>query len=626
MAFPQFLKRKRVWALILVVLVVGGMVYKRSTVPKGPFYDTQPVTQGPLKQTVEATGQVVPQARIDLSFKNGGKVTFVSTTVGMPVKKGDVLAQVDRTDAELGARRASATVSLALANLRAREAGETAESIRIAQAGVDQARASLQKAQNDLESTKRSVEDEYAVSVIAVDTAQRALDNALNSNDQTVVDAYVSLRQSLQNALGPIQGSLADGDTLVGVDNQSENWRYSLTFGAGDTASLQNARTTYPLAKTTREQASQAVNGLTAQATQAQIREAATRVKDALEKTQRYLDFVQRALTATVASANFSASEIASKKALIDGDRVTIGAQLSTVSGALQTATSVELSRTTSLDQLKNALETAKTNLRLAETNRGSKVRAAESAVQLQTAALASAQASLDQRKAPPRAVDLAALRAQVQDAQTAYTQALERLNDTQIVAPVDGVISEVVPKVGEQAMAGSKMISMIAEEKFTIEALIPEADIAKVTTGQSATITLDAFGDAQPFMGSITAEYPDQTKVQDAIYYKAIVAIDTQGKDVKPGMTADVTVLTAERPSSTISIPTRAVSQVNGESQVQVLVNGVKEDRVVVTGMRADEARTEIISGVSLDEQVIVGELTADEYATRQKEAAQKK
>ncbi len=626
MAFPQFLKRKRVWALILVVLVVGGMVYKRSTVPKGPFYDTQPVTQGPLKQTVEATGQVVPQARIDLSFKNGGKVTFVSTTVGMPVKKGDVLAQVDRTDAELGARRASATVSLALANLRAREAGETAESIRIAQAGVDQARASLQKAQNDLESTKRSVEDEYAVSVIAVDTAQRALDNALNSNDQTVVDAYVSLRQSLQNALGPIQGSLADGDTLVGVDNQSENWRYSLTFGAGDTASLQNARTTYPLAKTTREQASQAVNGLTAQATQAQIREAATRVKDALEKTQRYLDFVQRALTATVASANFSASEIASKKALIDGDRVTIGAQLSTVSGALQTATSVELSRTTSLDQLKNALETAKTNLRLAETNRGSKVRAAESAVQLQTAALASAQASLDQRKAPPRAVDLAALRAQVQDAQTAYTQALERLNDTQIVAPVDGVISEVVPKVGEQAMAGSKMISMIAEEKFTIEALIPEADIAKVTTGQSATITLDAFGDAQPFMGSITAEYPDQTKVQDAIYYKAIVAIDTQGKDVKPGMTADVTVLTAERPSSTISIPTRAVRQVNGESQVQVLVNGVKEDRVVVTGMRADEARTEIISGVSLDEQVIVGELTADEYATRQKEAAQKK
>lgn len=626
MAIPRFLKRKRLWALVIVVLIGGGLAYARSTAPKGPFYDTQPVTQGPLKQTVEATGQVVPQARIDLSFKNGGKVTALLATIGARVKKGDVLAQTDRTDAELNVRRAGATVSLALANLRAREAGETVESIRIAQAGVDQAQANLQKAQNDLETTKRSVEDEYAVSVIAVDTAQHALDNALNSNDQTVVDAYVALRQSLQNALGPIQGALADGDLLVGVDNQSENWRYSLTFGAGDAVTLQSARMTYPIAKMAREQASQVVNALTLQATNAQLRDATSRVKDALEKTQRYLDFVQRALTGTVASANFTASEIASQKSLIDGDRVTIGAQLSTVNGALQAATSAELARTTSLDQLRNALETAKTNLRLAETNRVSKVRAAESLVQLQTAALASAQASLDQRKAPPRAVDLAALRAQVQDAQTAYTQATERLNDTRISAPVDGVISEIIPKVGEQAVAGTKMISLIAEEKFTIEALIPEADIAKVTTGQSATITLDAFGDAQPFTGSVTAEYPDQTKVQDAIYYKAIVAIDTQGKDVKPGMTADVTILTAERPSSTLSIPTRAVRQGDGQSRVQVFVNNLKEDRTVVTGLRADEARIEVISGASLGERVIVGELTAEEYATRQKEAAEKK
>ncbi len=625
MKFPGFLKKKRFWALIIVLLIVGGVVYGKMTAPKGPFYDTQPVTQGALKQTVEATGQVVPQARIDLSFKAGGKIVALPATVGARVKKGDILASIDATDAELGVRRAAATVSLALANLRAREAGETAETIRIAQASVDQAKANLQKAQNDLESTKRSVQDEYAVSVIAVDTAQKALDNALNSNDQTVVNGYVSLRTNLQTALGPIQSGLADGDLLIGVENQSESWRYSLTLGAGDTLSLQSARNQYPLAKISYTNAAQSVRALSSQSTNTQVREAAEAVKDALTKTQRYLEFVQRALTATVASSNFTASEIASKKALIDGDHATLGAQLTTITTSLQVATNNELARTTSLDQLRNGLETAKTNLRIADTNRITRVQAAESAVQIQTAAVVSAQASLDQRKAPPRAVDLAALRAQLQDAQTAYTQAIERLSDTRIIAPVDGVVAEVVPKVGEQALAGSKMIGLIAEEKFTIEALIPEADIAKVTTDQSATIVLDAFGDAQPFQGSVTAEYPDQTKVQDAVYYKAIVGIDTQGKDVKPGMTADVTILTAERASSTLSIPTRAVRQVDGSPMVQVLVNGTPEDRAVTTGLRADEARIEVLSGVSVGEQVIVGELTAEEYATRQKEAAQK-
>lgn len=625
MTFPTILKKKRVWAVIVLVLLVGGYAYGRSKAPKGPFYDTQPVTQGAVKQTVEATGQVVPQARIDLSFKNGGKIVALPVTVGARIKKGDILATVDSTDAQLNVRRAASTVSLALANLRAREAGETAETIRIAQASVDQAKANYQKAVNDLEATKRSVEDEYNVATIAADTAQKNLDNALNSNDQTVVNGYVSLKNSLQNAVGPIQTGLADGDILLGVDNQSESYRYYQTLGAGDSVSLQGAKNLYPSAKAARDAAFQSVRGLPAQATNLQIRQAAETVKDGLEKTQRYLDLVQRALTATVASANFTATEIASKKSLIDADRVSVGAQLTTVTSALQLATGNELARTTSLDQLRNAVETAKANVRIAETSRTNKVRAAESAVQIQATVVASAQASLDQRKAPPRAVDLGALRAQVQDAQTAYTQATERLNDTQIIAPVDGVVTEVNPKIGEQVMAGAKVIGMIAEEKFTIEALIPESDIAKVNVGQSATTTLDSFGDTQPFSGTVASEYPDQTKVQDAVYYKAIIGIETQGKDVKPGMTANVTILTAERPVTTLTIPSRAVRQVDGKSSVQVLVNGAPEDRFIVTGLRADEARIEVLSGVSEGEQVIVGELTADEYATRQKESATK-
>lgn len=623
MTIPSFFKKKRFWAILVILCVIGGFAYAKSNAPKGPFYDTQPVTRGAIVQTVEVTGEIVPRARIDLSFKNGGKITSLSATVGATVKKGDILAAVDSTEAQLAVRRAASTVSLALANLRSREAGETVESIRIAEANLEQAKANYQKAQQDLEATKRSVEDDVNLASIAKETAQRNLDNALNTNDQTVENGYSSLRASLQNAIGPIQTGLADGDLLVGIDNRSELYRYSQTFGAGDSASLNGARSIYPSAKLARDLSFQKVRALSSLSTNAEIRDAAETVKDALEKTQRYLDFVQRALTATVASSNFTATEIATKKSLIDGDRASVGSQLAAVTSALQLATGNELARTTSIDQLRQALTTAEANIRSAETARANRIAAAESAISIQAAAVTSAQASLNQRKAPPRAVDLAALRAQLQDAQTAYTQATERLADTQIIAPVDGVVTEVGPKIGEQVMAGARAIGLIGGDAFTIEALIPESDIAKVSSGQTVTIVLDAFGDAQPFKGTVLAEYPDQTKIQDAVYYKAIISIDTDGKDVKPGMTADLTILTAERPSSTLSIPTRAIRSFNDTRVVQILVNGAAEDRSVETGLRADEARLEVLSGLTEGELVIVGELTAVEYAARVKQEA---
>lgn len=618
MKLPLFLKRKSVWALIVVLGAGGAYAYQRSQAPKGPFYDTQAAAQGPLKQTVEATGQVFPQARINLSFKTGGKLIALPATVGLNVKKGDLLAEVDATDASLAVRRASATVSLAMANLRSREAGETAETIRIAQAAVDQAKANYQKAQDDLAAMQSSVENEYQIALIAVDTAQRNVDNATASNNQTVTNGYASLQTALQNALGPVQTALTDGDSLVGVDNQASASRYALTFGSGDTVSLQSAKIAYSGAKIARERAFQSVHALSGQASFEEVRASAVLVQDALDKTQKYLDFVQRCLATTPESVNFTATEITTKKATIDGDRVAIGAQISAVSSALQTTMNSELARTTNQDQLKNALQTAKTNLMIAESNRVSRVGTARSAVQIQAAALASAQASLDQRRAPPRTVDLAALRAQLQDAQTVYSQAMEQLSNTKIISPVDGAVASVEPKVGEQVLSGSKIIELITNSQFTIEALIPEADIAKVQAGQSAKIVLDAFGEAQPFAGSVIAEYPDQTKVQDAVYYKAIIAIETQGKEVKPGMTANVTILTAER-ASAIYVPSRAIRQVNGQPAVQVLLNGQLQDRSIVTGLRADEARTEVISGVTVGEQVIIGELTAAEYKAQQ-------
>lgn len=609
-----FLKSKWLWAGVAVVVVGGGLYMRGKNANKGPFYETAAVERGNVVQTVEVTGQMKPQSRIDLSFKASGKLQKLNVKVGDEVKAGDLLAELDMKDLSFSVSRASASLASARANLNARLAGETPESIRIAEASVAQAQAAHDKAVSDLNATKRTVEDEYQVAVIALDTARKNLSNSGTSLDQDVRNAYESTRSKLRAALGDIQTSLTEGDALIGVDNSAANDNYEATLGINDRAAFDRAKMQYPSAKASYQVATQAVNGLGATPTDAQTKAAAESIQIALTQVQSYLDQVQRTLAGTIPNPNLTEAQLATKRSTIDADRAAVSGQLTTITAALQSIRTTELARTTTRAQLENAVATAEANLRTADTGRVTKVQAAEANVSIQLAALRSAQASLALKKAPPRAVDIASLRALVMDAETAYAQAVERLNDARIVAPVAGTIADILPSQGQQVATSQVVIQLVAAEGFTVEALIPEADVAKVHVGQSAMITLDAFGDDVKFQGTVVSENPDQTKVQDAIYYKTFLQLMAEGRDVKPGMTANVTITTGEAKDA-LFIPIRAVRDEGGQRSVRVLENNQPKEVMIQTGLRGDEGRLEVKEGLNVDQQVITGELTAEEY-----------
>ncbi len=609
-----FLKSKWLWAGVIGVVVVGGLVVRSRNANKGPFYETVAVERGDVVQTVEVTGQMKPQSRIDLSFKTSGKLQTLNVKVGDVVKANDLLAELEMKEIQFSISRASASLAGARASLNARLAGETPESIRISEASVQQAQAAYDKALADVESTKRTVQDEYQVAIIAVDTAQKNLTNSGASLEQTVRDSYESTRTKLRGLLGDAQTSLTDGDAIIGVDNTAANDSYEATLGLNDRASLERAKMQYPTAKASYQAALVRVNALTSISSAADIKASAELTRVALQQVQGFLDQVQRTLAGTITTPSLSESQLTTKRSTIDTDRSAVSANLTTLTTSLQAIQTAELTRTTTMAQLQNALETAQTNLRKADTNRVTNVQTAQSNVSIQLAALNSAKASLALKKAPPRAVDVAALRAQVLDAETAFAQANDRLNDGRIVAPVEGTIAEIIPSLGQQMGAGQVVIQLVAAEGYTVEALVPEADIAKVNVGQTATMTLDAFGDSVTFQGTVVAENPDQTKVQDAIYYKTSFQLIANGYDVKPGMTANVTIKTGEAKDVTF-IPTRAVRDQNGTVSVRVLENAQPRDVNVQLGLRGDEGKVEVKEGLSAGQQVILGELTADEY-----------
>ncbi len=609
MTVPSFLKKKSTYIVGGIILVaVGGYLLTRGK-GNAAVYELSPVVQQDLAQTVEVSGELKPATRIDLAFQGSGTVESINVKVGDTVKKGDLLAQLKNDDILFAAKNAQAALAIAQANLDARLAGETKQTIAIAETQVEQAQASYDKAVSDLASTQQTTADNLNSASIALETAKHNLDNSGATVSQNVTNAYDSARTSLLTALGPLQTGLTDGDNIIGVDNSAANQSYSNVLGFLDSSSMSNAKNAYADAKAAKLDAENDVRMLSFSSTKTDIQAAAAKVQTAISLVQTYLTDVQKVLAASITSSNLTASDLASKKVTIDSDRTSVSAQNSTVLTALQSVKGSELTQTQTVQQLQDAYNTAQSAYSVAKTNADTQVRGAKANVSIQKAALDAAKATLDLKKSPPRSVDVQSLRASILQASANVDKAQSDLKNIEIIAPEDGIISEIIPTIGEQVTMNTPQIRMITTQTFDIEASVPEADISKVAVGQSASITLDAYGDEVKFAGKVTAENPDQTKIQDAVYYVVHVEVDPSGHNIKPGMTANITIDTADR-KNVLVMPLRGVlTTSDGKKTVRVLINKVPVTREVTLGLHGDNGQVEVLSGVAAGEQVIVGQ-----------------
>jgi macrolide-specific efflux system membrane fusion protein len=596
----KFLKNKWFWIVTVIVVVGGGYFLFGRGGNDGPFYETRKVSKGNIVQTVEVTGEIKPDARLNLAFKSTAPFERVYKKVGAKVVRGDIIAELEVRDLRFSSERARAALAIAQANLDARLAGETKETIAIAQAQVDQATA-------DLAATRQNVQNELRIAELALEKARIDFENSGASSDQTVAAAYANLRSALQGAMGPMRSGLIDGDTEIGVDNTSANDLYENVLGIYARDALERAKQAYPVAKIAVNSADASVRALSSSTTNQTVLIVGEQVQDALRKTQFFLDEVQKVLAGSISNINLSEATLASKRSIIDGDRTAVSSQLASITNYIESARSSTINQGGSKETLQIAYDTAKANFDIAQKNLITKVKTAETNLAIQ-------QANLDLRRAPPRSVDVAGLRAQVLDAATAYQQARERLADIQIIAPADGIITDIIPNIGEQVTANVTAVKMVSTEGYSIEALVPEADIVKVDTDQEVEITLDAFGDDVKFTGKVISENPDQTKVSDAIYYKAYVTIDPAGRDIKPGMTSNLIIKTGNR-ENVLVVPTRSIRERDGKRYVRILESVQAKEITVELGLRGDEGRAEVVSGLNEGQIVIVSEVSADEF-----------
>ena len=235
-------------------------------------------------------------------------------------------------------------------------------------------------------------------------------------------------------------------------------------------------------------------------------------------------------------------------------------------------------------------------------------VQSAEGNVLVAQANLARAQASYDRLQEGPTEDDIAILEAQIAGAGTNLEVAQLRLDQAMIVAPIDGRIANLQIKEGEQAAPGAPAVTLIDEGAYHIEVSVDEIDIDQIAEGQAVDITLDALPDR--VLGGVIAEIAPTAITSGAgvVTYLVTINIDSDDISLKPGMTANATIVT-DLLDGVLIVPNWAIrlDRETGQAFVNRLsAAGAIEEVPVVTGLR-NEQFSEVISGLNEGDVVVV-------------------
>jgi HlyD family secretion protein len=135
-------------------------------------------------------------------------------------------------------------------------------------------------------------------------------------------------------------------------------------------------------------------------------------------------------------------------------------------------------------------------------------------------------------------------------------------LSRTTIYAPMDGVVISRAVDAGQTVAAAmnAPTLFIIANDlaKMQIEAAVSEADVGGVEEGQTVQFTVDAFP-GRAFQGRVQQVRYGATTNQNVVTYTTVVAVENKDLKLRPGMTANAKIITAER-KGVLKIPNAAI------------------------------------------------------------------
>jgi len=593
----RFYRKTKFFVLIIALLLLGVGAYAYLNKEMVPSYEFIIAKKSNIIQEVSVTGRVNAAESVDLAFEVGGKAEKIYVGVGDKVKAGDLLISLNSNDLKAQLLQAQANVSSAAARQKQYEA-----SVKSEQAKLDDLKKGYGRQEIQLAET-------------GVSNAKKVITDSETNLSETKSKAEADLESVYQDALNSLPKAVYAGKTALitmtdiqyahfnGTDSKENTLASAKETAVKELFSVQNA------GRWITQSISSLNGGLYGEAQSASENTTSSDIESLLIKTMNVLRKVKVALDSVPLSDTLTASEKTSldtQKTNINSEIASLSAKQQSISVQKVTNNNAISSAQTQINSAKNALSTAQNELKLK--------RAGYSKDQI-----SAQEAQVDSAKA-----NLASQKASVSEAYANVQYYQAQIDKTVLKAPISGIITRIEAKPGEIIMPGSStsdtqksLVTIISEGTFEIEADIPEVDIAKVKVGDSAKITLDAYGSDVEFEAVVMSVDPAETIIEGVSTYKTTLVFITEDERIKPGMTANIDILTAEK-DNVVAIPQRAIVTKDGSKVVRIL-NTVTDpqhpdktieqlDTVTVeTGLKGSSGDVEIISGMNEGDKVVV-------------------
>jgi len=225
--------------------------------------------------------------------------------------------------------------------------------------------------------------------------------------------------------------------------------------------------------------------------------------------------------------------------------------------------------------------------------------------------------------------VDLRAARENLQQASAMLAQAQQRLDKTEVRAPISGTATAVQIKIGETAvasatgMAGSSLMTIADVSSMMAEVSVDEADVARVSAGQTAKIFPAAFDD-KPVTATVesVSMVPKSAQLGSTASqgrtYIVKLRLDPTSLAIRTGMTCRVEIVTGGGSAKPV-VPIQAImhadttgskdasASATTTNYVFIVEDGVARKKTVKIGI-ADDMNQEILDGVKLNDTVAIG------------------
>ena len=555
--------RHKIISIIIILVLVGGYFFffagKKTAMATIYTYGT--ATKGDIIQSVTDSGQVAAVNDVSVKSQVSGTLASLNVVQGQSVKAGDVLAQLDSTDAQAAVDVARA--NLENAKLTAQQASQNnSQSLAQAQQSLQQANDSLTQSQNSLSTTYEQAFNSVVSTFADLPTVMTDINNLINGSSNTVVQTsgtYLNFYHDQIISYGSSTSSLLDlGSTYTTAMN-----------------SYNNVLAEYKSASRYSDPA--VISKLVGDSN-----DAAKKISNAVKALMNLIQQYRDAATSNNATVQaFSTTQLA-----------TLNGDASTVNSHLVDLLSTQQSITTAIQSVTNAQNTV--------------------AQQTQ---------SLNTLQNLTTAINDQSQQTTIAQKETALSDAQQNLSYYTVRAPFDGVAASVADLQKGDAVGGSTVIAEVITNSQEAVISMNEVDAAGVKVGQKATLTFDALPDLT-MTGHVSEIDTIGTVSQGVVSYSVTIAFDTTNDQVKPGMSVTAAIVT-NIDQNVLLVPNSAiksnasgnfvnvpVTAVNGATSGSSQNGAAVKQQTVVVGL-ADNNNTEITSGLNEGDTVVTNTTT---------------